>query len=188
MDDRSPRRTEIIKNSSHPKWNETFTLLVTPHSKLNFTVLDHNNFRKDTHIGYRKIDLFRLLSYFGGRCEHLEITLDLANENKADTPVKTGELVCVIQEGSSELANCIANSASTNSLPLMPINSSEGRPSSRSLPEGLRARIRSQSNENVVATTTASRTSVERPNSVVHTSPSQHSVNGAQSPIANGKF
>lgn len=184
VDDRGPRRTEIIKNSSHPKWNETFTLLVTPHSKLNFTVLDHNSFRKDTLIGDRKIDLFRLLSYFSGRCENLEITLDLINENKADTPVKTGELVCVIQEGSSELTNCIANSAGVNSLPLTPINS-ETR-SSRSLPDGIRARVRSQSNENVVAATTTSRTSIERPNSTVHSSPSTNSVGGTQSPVANG--
>lgn len=203
IDDRGPRRTEIIKNSSHPKWNETFTLLVTPHSKLNFAVLDHNSFRKDTLIGERKLDLFRLLSNFGGRCENLEITLDLTNESKADTPVKTGELVCVLQEASSELTNCIlANSASTNSLPLTPINNGEmtatramnnSGSTSRSLPDGVKARVRSQSNENVVATnsTTVSRTSIERSNGNggVHSSPSSHSVGGtAQSPIANGRF
>lgn len=151
---------------------------MTPHSKLNFSILDHNNFRKDTLIGERKVDLFRLLSYFAGRCEHLEITLDLANENKADTPVKTGELVCVIQEASSELSSCIASSGSANSLPLTPINS-ESRPS-RSLPEGIRAKIRSQSSENVV-TTTGSR---------VHTSPSANNVAAPSTvtptPIANG--
>lgn len=181
MDERSPRRTEIIKNSSHPKWNETFTLLVTPHSKLNFTVLDHNNFRKDTLIGDRKLDLFRLLSHFNGRCENLEATLDLVNENKADAPVKTGELVCVIQEASGELTNCIQSSGSANSLPLSPINS-ESRPS-RSLPEGVRARIRTtQSNDSVVSA--ASRTSS---GGAVHASPSANNVIApVQSPVANG--
>lgn len=157
---------------------------MTPHSKLIFTVLDHNNFRKDTLVGDRKVDLHRLLSYFGGRCVNLEITLDLVNENKTDSPVKTGELVCVIQEASSELTNCIANSASVNSFSLTPINS-ESR-SSRSLPEGVRARIRGQSNESVTATT-ASRTSVERPHSGVHSSPSTNNVAPTLSPIANGK-
>lgn len=181
VDERTPRRTEIIKNSSHPKWNETFTLLVTPHSKLNFSILDHNNFRKDTLIGDRKVDLFRLLSYFAGRCENLEITLDLINENKADTPIKTGELVCVIQEASSELSNCIASSGSANSLPLTPINS-DSRPN-RSLPEGIRAKIRNHSSENVV-TTSSSRSSV-------HTSPSANNVATpstvvAPMPIVNG--
>lgn len=151
-------------------------------------MVDHNNFRKDTLIGDRKIDLYRLLSSFGGRCEHLEITLDLVNENKADTPVKTGELVCVIQEASGELTNCIATSVSTNSLPLMPINNSESRPN-RSLPEGVRARIRNLSNVSVLAATTASRTSLEGPNNAVNSSPSTHSVvSGAMSPMGNSKF
>lgn len=183
VDERAPRRTETVKNSSHPKWNETFTLLVTPHSKLNFAVLDHNNFRRDTLIGDRKVDLYRLLSQFGGRCENLEITLDLVNENKADTPVKTGELVCVIQEASSELSNCVANSGSASTLPLMPINS-ENRPN-RSLPDGIRARIRGQSNESVMSISSA-RNLVERPNNAVHASPSTNSVNATTSPIANG--
>lgn len=58
--------------------------------------LDHNSFRKDTVIGEKRLDLGQLLSHYNGRCNNLELTLDLMSDNKqSDSPSKTGELITV---------------------------------------------------------------------------------------------
>lgn len=66
MDQQAPRKTETVKNTAHPKWNETFNLLVTLQSKISFAVLDRNNFRKDTTIGEKTVELYQL-SHSEGR-------------------------------------------------------------------------------------------------------------------------
>ena len=94
MDDKSPRKTEVSKSTYQPKWNEEFTVLVTPHSQLHFRLLDHSTFRKDTLIGEKRLSLFHILSHYNGKLENLELTLDLISESKHDTQLaKVGELV-----------------------------------------------------------------------------------------------
>ncbi|XP_015108963.1 E3 ubiquitin-protein ligase Su(dx) [Diachasma alloeum] len=94
VDDKSPRKTEVSKATYQPKWNEEFTILVTPYSHLHFRLLDHSTFRKDTTIGEKRISLFQILSHYNGKLESLELTLDLINESKHDSQVtKVGELV-----------------------------------------------------------------------------------------------
>lgn len=96
VDDKSPRKTEVSKSTYQPKWNEEFTILVTPYSQLHFRLLDHSTFRKDTLIGEKRINLFQVLSHYNGKLENLELTFDLMSESKHDSQLcKVGELITV---------------------------------------------------------------------------------------------
>lgn len=39
VDGKTPRRTDIVKTTCQPKWNEDFTVLVTNRSQLHFSVI-----------------------------------------------------------------------------------------------------------------------------------------------------
>lgn len=67
VDDQNPRKTEIVKNTTQPKWNEPFNLLVNLTSKIHFAVLDKNSFWKDRTIGEKTVDVFQLLTHAEGR-------------------------------------------------------------------------------------------------------------------------
>lgn len=67
VDDQNPRKTEIVKNTSQPKWNEPFNLLVNLTSKIHFAVLDKSNFWKDKPIGEKTVDVYQLLAHSEGR-------------------------------------------------------------------------------------------------------------------------
>lgn len=96
VDDKSPRKTEVSKSTYQPKWNEEFTILVTPYSQLHFRLLDHSTFRKDALIGEKRISLFQVLSHYNGKLENLELTFDLMSESKHDSQLcKVGELITV---------------------------------------------------------------------------------------------
>lgn len=71
VDEQAPRKTEAAKNTTQPKWNESFNLLVTLQSKIHFAVLDRNNFRKDTVVGEKTVDLYQLLVHSEGRYVYL---------------------------------------------------------------------------------------------------------------------
>lgn len=158
VDGKHARRTETVKTTSQPKWNEAFTVLVTASSKLLFSAYDHNSFRKDSVIGEKKLDLSQLLSHYNGRCENLELTLDLMCENKpTDSPPKTGELIVVFDGLNVELSN--HNRPSSSFMPLAQTNS-DTQPN-RSLLNGVRARMRLHGSENVVPP--PSRTAMDRP-------------------------
>ncbi|KAJ8943234.1 hypothetical protein NQ314_009807 [Rhamnusium bicolor] len=155
VDDQNPRKTETVKTTIQPKWNETFTLLVTPHSKINFSVMDHNSFRKDTIIGEKIMELFQLLSHFNGRCDNLDLTLDLMNENKqTESPIKVGELMCTLKGLNIDMSNYVRSNGS------MPLAQSNTDVPNRTVLNGIRAKLRSQGTENVVPT--SSRNSTER--------------------------
>lgn len=163
VDDKTPQKTETVKTSSQPKWNETFTCLVTQHSKILFSVKDHNNFRKDTVIGEKKVDLFLLLFHFNGRCDNLDLTMDLMSDAKqTDSPSKVGELICCLKG----LVIDMSNTRSNESLPLGPSNT-DGM-SNRNVLNGIRAKLRGQGSENVMpnpSSTSTSSTSSSRSNS-----------------------
>ncbi|CAH0557490.1 unnamed protein product [Brassicogethes aeneus] len=147
VDEQTPRKTDIVKNTTQPKWNETFTLLVTPHSKINLSVLDKKNFRKDSVCGEKKVDLFQLLTYFNGKCDNLELTLDLINENKpSESPTKVGELMCFLKGLNVDVSNYTRPGGST---PLTQSNSDSSN-NSRSVFNGIKAKVRSTGTENVV--------------------------------------
>lgn len=107
VDEKSPRKTEVSKSTYQPKWNEEFTVLVTPHSQLHFRLLDHSTFRKDTLIGEKKLSLFQILSHYNGKLENLELTLDLITEtSKHDSQLaKVGELVTLFDGLKIDMTN-----------------------------------------------------------------------------------
>ncbi|KAK2578358.1 hypothetical protein KPH14_002630 [Odynerus spinipes] len=106
VDDKSPRKTEVLKSTCQPKWNEKFTVLVTPYSQLHFHLLDHSTFRKDILLGEKRISLFQVLSHYNGKLENLELTFDLMNHSKYDyLSTKLGELVTVFDGLRIDMSN-----------------------------------------------------------------------------------
>lgn len=72
-------------------------MLVTPTSILQFRVYDHSNFRKDSLIGEQTVHLVQILQNYNGRCENLELAMDLLYESKSEgRQLKNGELVAVL--------------------------------------------------------------------------------------------
>lgn len=147
VDDKAPLKTETVKSNNQPNWNETFTLLVNPHSKIHFAVKDHNSFRKDTVVGEKRLDLFVLLTIYNGKCDNLDVTLDLTNESKqTDSPVKVGELLCMLKGLFVDMSRYARPSSS---MPLTQANTSNDH-SGRAVLNGIRARPRGQGIENAV--------------------------------------
>lgn len=159
VDGENPRKTDTVKTTIQPKWNESFTLLVTLHSKINFAVLDRNSFRKDTTLGENKVDVFELLNNTNGRIDNLEITLDLINDNKqTETPSKCGELTCVLNGLNVDMSK-FARTSQSSSMPLSPSNSYLQQQQQRTVLNGIRVKYRSQGAENMMPTSSS------RPNS-----------------------
>ncbi|XP_058061832.1 E3 ubiquitin-protein ligase Su(dx) [Anopheles bellator] len=109
IDGKSARKTDFIKNTNTPKWNERFLSLVSPGSILHFRVLDHSSFRKDSLLGQQTVDLASILRHYNGVLELLELNMDLLIDGSASSktgsssshselrqPVKAGELVVVL--------------------------------------------------------------------------------------------
>lgn len=98
IDNKSIRKTETVKNSTVPKWNEEFTILVTHQSVLHFKVLDHSSFRKDSVIGEQTVHLNQLLHQYNGKLDALELSMELYYESKSDvrSRTKAGEMVVVL--------------------------------------------------------------------------------------------
>lgn len=168
VDNNKPRRTEIVKNTAQPKWNENITVLVTQNSLLHFTVLDHNNFRKDTTIGEKKLELQQLIPQFNGRTETIELTLDLMSESKTgDAPTKTGELITVLHGLNIDVSNCVPSNHSRTAISNGSLH--------RSVLNGVRAQIRFPGQQ---VGARNSRPSVDRPSI-----PTSHSSNNV---VPNG--
>ncbi|XP_025424059.1 E3 ubiquitin-protein ligase Su(dx) isoform X1 [Sipha flava] len=106
VDDFKRHKTEVIKNTYQPKWNEEFTVLVTPYSILHYRVLDYYKFQKDVLIAEKSISLYDILSNYNGVCDNLELTIDLmrarhndhlaTSSSATNNLVKVGELVTIL--------------------------------------------------------------------------------------------
>lgn len=88
VDGQPPRKTEILKKTLTPKWDEDFTLLVTPYSKLEIKVYSSNTFRADTLIGGVAIELHGILLENRGKLENITKSTEITLEGKG----KTGEI------------------------------------------------------------------------------------------------
>ncbi|KOC65444.1 E3 ubiquitin-protein ligase Su(dx) [Habropoda laboriosa] len=150
VDDKSPRKTEVSKSTYQPKWNEEFTILVTPYSQLHFRLLDHSTFRKDTLIGEKKISLSQVLSHYSGKLENMEVTFDLMSENKHDSQLcKVGELITVFDGLRINMPNTSSLDTSETLLyPTQPgglsdgVSNNDAVSNSSILNGGIRARMR----------------------------------------------
>jgi len=151
VDDKAPRKTEVVKCTYQPKWNEEFTVLITPYSHLHFRLLDHSTFRKDAVVGDKKLSLYDVLAHYNGRCEHLEVTLDLMTDNKHDyAPVKVGDLIILLNGLKIDMTNCPPETAPRQATPFAPTNNDVANRSV--LNGGVRARSRPPGTENFAPT------------------------------------
>ncbi|CAD0196215.1 unnamed protein product [Chrysodeixis includens] len=146
IDDKISRRTEVIKSTLHPKWKEDLTVLVTPQSQLLFRLADYHSFRKDNIIGEKRINLLKVLLYCNGKCDNVELTIDLMknaasqeNTSNVSGEVKAAELV-ILLDGLRVDPTILSQSHE-----LLGESSSSGP-----LNEGVRARIRIRSNPEVI--------------------------------------
>ncbi|XP_030021451.1 E3 ubiquitin-protein ligase Su(dx) [Manduca sexta] len=153
IDDKISRKTEVIRNTLHPKWKEDLTVLVTPQSQLLFRLADYHSFRKDNVIGEKRINLLRVLLYCNGKCESVELTIDLMKSasqestSNGSAEVKSAELVVLLDglsidpsvlRQSHELLGETVNSCS-------PLNDGvRARIRTRNNPETMRSILRSQ--------------------------------------------
>lgn len=96
IDSNSPRKTDIIKHTYLPTWNESFTVCVTPLSEITFRVLDRSSFLKDALLGERILHLTQVLEQYHGRCDNLELVMELLGSIKPEGRTKSGELVVVL--------------------------------------------------------------------------------------------
>nr|XP_018912651.1 PREDICTED: E3 ubiquitin-protein ligase Su(dx)-like [Bemisia tabaci] len=97
-DNKNVRRSEVVKCTYQPKWNEEFTVLVTPHSNVRLRLYDHNSFRKDHIVGERYLFIHDLLVHYNGNCSGLELTIDMMNDARnASAYSKIGELIIFIK-------------------------------------------------------------------------------------------
>ncbi|KAL8604017.1 hypothetical protein ACOMHN_039061 [Nucella lapillus] len=80
VDGQPPRKTEVVKKATTPKWDEHFTVLVTPYSKLELKVLSSNSIRTDSLLGQVTIIIYSLLEQNNGKLDNLKKTWDLKGE------------------------------------------------------------------------------------------------------------
>ncbi|KAG5346476.1 SUDX ligase, partial [Acromyrmex charruanus] len=172
VDDKSPRKTEVSKSTYQPKWNEEFTILVTPYSQLHFRLLDHSTFRKDTLIGEKRINLFQVLSHYNGKLENLELTFDLMSESKHDSQLcKVGELITVFDGLRIDTTNEMPVNVIEPSCQIQSDGATNDTINNRSiLNGGVRARMRLHSSENLAP-------SIYRGLANIHLSPNYSGVN-----------
>ncbi|XP_053957336.1 E3 ubiquitin-protein ligase Su(dx) [Anastrepha ludens] len=191
IDYKSKRKTDVVKNTYLPKWNEEFTVLITPHSALHIKVLDHSSFRKDTLLGERTISLAQVLQQFNGRCEFLELTMDLLATSKSDNrQTKIGELVAVLNGLKLDMPNVVQQNG--NGVQMLPPPGTDGAilppAAGRSymIQGGIRARMRVRNVENgtLTASTAAAASVAGSGGNVSHMAV----AGGSRSPIANGNL
>ncbi|KAK6616958.1 hypothetical protein RUM43_014928 [Polyplax serrata] len=150
VDNQHPKRTEVVRCTYQPKWNEEFTIFVTPYSYLHYKLLDQSTFRKDSVIGEKKLSLFEVLSHYNGRCENLELTLVLMSESK-----QVGELITLLNGLKVDMkvyppqqsTQSVLTDHSLRSSPLAQSNS-ETVPHRSVLNGGVRGRMRVSGSEN----------------------------------------
>lgn len=92
VDSMIPKKTEVCKKSTTPRWEEHFTVLVTPYSKLDFRILNQNHIRANSLLGEVILDLYPLLKENNGKFNHHSKTLDLKLNGKG----KMGDLSIVL--------------------------------------------------------------------------------------------
>ncbi|EDW75728.1 uncharacterized protein Dwil_GK15043 [Drosophila willistoni] len=154
IDSKSKRKTDLVKNSYLPKWNEEFTVLITPNSTLHFKVLDHSSFRKDAMLGERIIHLAHILQHYNGRCEFLELTIDLfvTSKSQDNRQTKSGELVAILNGLKLDMSKVQIQPQQQNGNAIQAVNPviSDAAAAGRScmISGGVRARMRLRSNSN----------------------------------------
>ena len=71
VDGQTPKKTEAAKKTNTPKWEDSFTVLVTTHSVLEFRVLDKRTLKTDSQLGVKRLSLYKVLKEHNGHCKSL---------------------------------------------------------------------------------------------------------------------
>ncbi|OQV23506.1 E3 ubiquitin-protein ligase Su(dx) [Hypsibius exemplaris] len=77
VDGQTPKKTEAVKKTSTPKWDDSFTVLVTPYSILELRVLDKRTLKTDSLLGSKKLSLYKVLKEHDGVVDGTEAVLQL---------------------------------------------------------------------------------------------------------------
>ncbi|XP_008305909.1 NEDD4-like E3 ubiquitin-protein ligase WWP1 [Cynoglossus semilaevis] len=85
------RRTAKSHNSSSPKWDESLTLNVTPHTQVDFKVWSHHTLKADALLGKATLDLMQALEQHDRKLENVKEVLKLSVEQKGAV-LPAGEL------------------------------------------------------------------------------------------------
>ncbi|XP_071494531.1 E3 ubiquitin-protein ligase Su(dx)-like isoform X2 [Diadema antillarum] len=94
VDSQPPRKTEVVKKTWNPKWDEHFTVLVKPTAELQFRVLNHFNIKSDVILGTAKVKLLPLLAKHNGKVSNVALPVELKAEGKGSQ--KGGDLHIVL--------------------------------------------------------------------------------------------
>lgn len=121
-------------------------MLVTPSSILQFRVYDHSSFRKDSLIGEQTVHLMQILQHYNGRCENLELAMDLLYESKSEgRQLKNGELVAVFNGLKIEMATLPSQNGDNGTIRTVDIPYNGAMMRSSILNGGIRSRMRLRS-------------------------------------------
>ncbi|XP_072014126.1 E3 ubiquitin-protein ligase Itchy-like [Amphiura filiformis] len=118
VDGQPPRKTEVVKKTWHPSWNEHFTVLVKPDTCLDFKVFNHFAIKSDVPLGHGQVQLLPLLKAHNGKLTNLPFALEIKTEVKGNT-VKGGDLhlvfdgLCVKADVLARLGVIIQNGPSS---------------------------------------------------------------------------
>lgn len=88
VDSQPSRKTDAQKKTTNPKWDDDFTLLVTPYSRLDVRVQSQNTIRAPTLLGQVSIELYNILLENQGKLNDLTKSFEI----KLDAKGKTGEV------------------------------------------------------------------------------------------------
>ncbi|KAH3774569.1 E3 ubiquitin-protein ligase Su(dx)-like isoform X2 [Dreissena polymorpha] len=90
VDGQPPRKTEVCKKTTSPKWDDAFTILVTPYSKIELRIQCVKALRGNVLLGTHTIDLYTLLDENRGKLSKLRKAVPLTNADK-----KTADLTLI---------------------------------------------------------------------------------------------
>ncbi|XP_076358019.1 NEDD4-like E3 ubiquitin-protein ligase WWP2 isoform X1 [Tachypleus tridentatus] len=117
-----PVKTEYQKSTTTPKWEEQFAILVSPYSKLHFRIYNHGSLIRNGVLGECVLDLHNVLATYGGRLDHVTLTLDLKVSGKTS---RSSSTLFIMLDGVQIDMNCYPARDSP-----IPANSSSHTPSS----------------------------------------------------------
>ncbi|XP_062500651.1 NEDD4-like E3 ubiquitin-protein ligase WWP2 [Corticium candelabrum] len=79
-DQNTSRKTEAVKKTWQPKWDDDFNILVTPTSSMEFRVFSHKTLKADIQLGVATVDINNLLRKHNGKLSSEKLTLKLNKE------------------------------------------------------------------------------------------------------------
>lgn len=152
-------------------------MLVTPTSILQFRIYDHSSFRKDSLMGEQTVHLSQILQHYNGRCENLELVMDLLYESKSENrQMKNGELVAVLNGLKIDMSTVASQNGT---YPEAVQNGNTVR--SSVLNGGIRSRMRLRGTNGAVAPTANGVVPPASPANLIAQLPSNGSVTSMQS-------